>query len=315
MLGPAARSEGAFTCPTVRFGRLDRSSGREPGTFDVRVLVRQWLPRESELVRKGAWPVETLALRRDGAVAVVRLDRPPVNAVSRQMMSELRACFAELSEDRSINTVVLSAAGQKAFCAGIDLAEVSGGSQQQRSVADTLDSGRYWRETQQSIRYCAVPVIAAVEKAAIGAGFGLVGVCDLIVASETATFSLTEINVGLLGGAAKALRMLGPFKARMMLFSGEPMTAGELYRLGAVEALVEPGEAEAAAVSLAQRLASKSPIALRLAKESVLRIEGSGLDDAYRTEQDYTQRMRTFHDSAEARAAFREKRPPSWTWS
>ncbi len=259
--------------------------------------------------------METIDLDRHGAVAIVRLDRPPVNAVNRQMMSELRDCFADLSEDRTVNAVVLSAAGEKAFCAGIDLREGSGGDQAHRSVADTLDSGRYWRDTQQCIRHCTVPVIAAVERAAIGAGFGLVGVCDLIVASETATFSLTEINVGLLGGAAKALRMLGPFKARMMLFSGEPLSAAELYRLGAVEALVAPGEADLAAVSLAQRLSAKSPLALRLAKESVLRIEGSQLEDAYRTEQDYTQRMKTFNDSSEARAAFQEKRDPSWTWS
>ncbi len=259
--------------------------------------------------------METIAFHQEGAVAVVRLDRPPVNAVNRQMMSELRERFAQLGEDRSVNTVVLAAAGQKAFCAGIDLVEGSGDNEGPRSVADTLDSGRYWRETQRCIRHCTVPVIAAVENAAIGAGFGLVGVCDLIVASETATFSLTEINVGLLGGAAKALRMLGPFKARMMLFSGEPLSAAELHRLGAVEELVPPGEAEKAAVSLAQRLSSKSPIALRLAKESVLRIEGSELEDAYRTEQDYTQRMKTFNDSTEARAAFREKRDPSWTWS
>ena len=259
--------------------------------------------------------METIAVHQDGAVAVVQLDRPPVNAVNRQMMTELRDCFAELGEDRSVNAVVLAAAGQKAFCAGIDLVEGSGGDRGPRSVTDTLDSGRYWRETQRCIRHCTVPVIAAVERAAIGAGFGLVGVCDLIVASESATFSLNEINVGLLGGAAKALRMLGPFKARMMLFSGEPLTAADLYRLGAVEALVPPGEAEKAAVSLARRLSSKSPIALRLAKESVLRIEGSELEDAYRTEQDYTQRMRTFNDATEARAAFREKRDPSWTWS
>jgi len=231
------------------------------------------------------------------------------------MMSELQDCFTDLAEDRGINCVVLSATGHRAFCAGIDLNEGTGGAAVQMSVADTLDPGRFWRETQASIRHCPVPVIAAVESAAIGAGFGLVGVCDLIVASEAATFSLTEINVGLLGGAAKALRMLGPFKARMMIYSGESLTAGELHRLGAVEAVVPPGEAEKTAVALAQRLASKSPIALRLAKESVLRIEGSELEDSYRTEQDYTQRMRTFNDSREARTAFREKREAVWTWS
>ncbi len=259
--------------------------------------------------------MDTLVVEREGPVAVIRLDRPPVNAVTRQMMSELRDCFTGLAEDRDVNCVVLSAAGTKAFCAGIDLAEASRTATEQRSVADTLDPGRYWRETQRCIHHCPVPVIAAVDRAAIGAGFGLVGVCDLIVASETATFALTEINVGLLGGAAKALRMLGPFKARMMLFSGESLTASDLYRLGAVETVVPPGAAEREAVMLARRLASKSPIALRLAKESVLRIEGGALENSYRTEQDYTQRMRTFNDSGEARAAFAEKRDPIWTWS
>ena len=185
--------------------------------------------------------METLVVEREGPVAVIRLNRPPVNAVTRQMMSELRDCFTGLAEDRDVNCIVLSAAGTKAFCAGIDLAEASRAATGQRSVADTLDPGRYWRETQRCIHQCPVPVIAAVDRAAIGAGFGLVGVCDLIVASETATFALTEINVGLLGGAAKALRMLGPFKARMMLFSGESLTASDLYRVGAVEIVVPAG--------------------------------------------------------------------------
>jgi enoyl-CoA hydratase len=195
------------------------------------------------------------------------------------------------------------------------MTEASGSREGNRTVADTLDRGRYWRDTQHVVRHCPVPVIAAVDGAAIGAGFGLVGVCDLIVASERATFALTEINVGLLGGASKALRMVGPFKARMMFFSGEPLSAGELYRLGAVEAVVPAGEAEARAVAIGQSLASKSPLALRLAKESILRIEGSDLEDSYRTEQDYTQRLRTYDDSKEAMLAFREKREPQWSWS
>jgi enoyl-CoA hydratase len=259
--------------------------------------------------------LETLTLAHDGQVAIVRLDRPPVNAVNRQMMSELRECFAALGEDRAVNAVVLAAAGGRAFSAGIDIHELAGGRDGPRTIADTLDPGRYWRDTQHQIRYCPVPVVAAVERAAIGAGFGLVGVCDVIVASETATFALTEIDVGLLGGAAKALRLVGPFKTRMMLLSGQPLTAAELYRLGAAEAVVEEGKAEAHAVEIARRFAAKSPIALRLAKESILRIEGSELEDSYRTEQDYTQRMRTYDDSKEAMAAFREKRDARWTWS
>jgi enoyl-CoA hydratase len=259
--------------------------------------------------------METLSLVRNGSVTIVRLNRPPVNAVSRQMMSELRECFAHLGEDRGVNAVVLAAEGAKAFCAGIDLGEASAPRGGDQAIADILDRGRYWRDTQHAVRHCPIPVIAAVEHAAIGAGFGLVGVCDLVVASDQASFSLTEINVGLLGGAAKALRMVGPFKARMMLFSGEPLTADELYRLGSVEAVVPAGEAEGHALDIAQRLASKSPIALRLAKESILRIEGSTLEDSYRTEQDYTQRLRTFNDSTEAMAALRDKREARWSWS
>jgi enoyl-CoA hydratase len=248
-------------------------------------------------------------------VAIVRLDRPPVNAVNREMMVEITQTFTELSENKGVHAVVLSAAGTKAFCAGIDMRDLSGDRTDQRTVADTLDGGRFWRDTQHAVRHCPVPVIAAVDGPAIGAGFGLVGVCDVIVASQRATFALTEINVGLLGGASKALRMVGPFKARMMFFSGDPSTADELYRLGAIESVVPDGEAEQVAVEIAQRFATKSPIALRLAKESILRIEGSVLEDSYRTEQDYTQRLRTYNDSKEAIAAFREHRPPQWSWS
>jgi enoyl-CoA hydratase len=262
--------------------------------------------------------METIESEIVDGVAIVRLARPPVNAVSRLMMRELRQYFEEIAEERAVNAVVLSAKGSKAFCAGIDLHEkgeqrVQGHTD--RSISNTVDSGRFWRDTQHTIRHCPVPVIAAVDGAAIGAGFALVGLCDLIIASERAKFALTEINVGMLGGASKALRMVGPFKARMMFFTGEFLAAEELYRLGAVEEIVGAGEAEASAVALGQKLASKSPIALRLAKESILRIEDMPLEDAYRTEQDYVQRLRAYNDSDEALFAFIEKRSPKWTWS
>jgi enoyl-CoA hydratase len=259
--------------------------------------------------------METLTLVHRGAVAIVRLNRPPVNAINREMMAELRQCFDTLAEDRTVNAVVLSATGAKAFCAGIDLRDLPGPRGPDGTIADTLDGGRFWRDTQYAVRHCPVPVIAAVGGAAIGAGFGLIGVCDLIVAARGATFALTEINVGVLGGASKALRMVGPFKARMMLFSGEPLTAEELYRFGAVETITEDGQAEDRALKIADQFATKSPIALRLAKESILRIEGSVLEDSYRTEQDYTHRLRSYDDSREAMLAFRERRDPRWSWS
>jgi enoyl-CoA hydratase len=140
-------------------------------------------------------------------------------------------------------------------------------------------------------------------------------VSDLVIAGEGATFGLTEINVGLLGGASKAMRLLGPSKGRRMFFFGEMLPAQELYRLGGVEEIVPAGEAEGRAIELARELATKSPIALRLAKQSILRIEGDEVMTQYRTENDYTDRLRTYNDSKEAVDAFKEKRDPRWTWS
>ena len=261
--------------------------------------------------------LETLQVEHRDGYAVVRLNRPPVNAVNKVMMRELRRCFDELSQDRRVSAVVFSATGEKAFCGGIDLKEVSGGGDNGDAgdLRALLDPNWEWRSAQSAIRGCLVPVIGAVEAVAIGAGFGLVGVCDLVIAGDKARFGLTEINVGLLGGASKALRLLGPSKARRMLFLGELLPAAELHRLGGIEEVVPAGTAEGRACELAAEMAGKSPIGLRLAKESILRIEGEEMMDNYRTENDYTSRLRAYHDSDEALAAFNEKRQPKWTWS
>jgi enoyl-CoA hydratase len=263
--------------------------------------------------------MEFVRFERDDGVAIVRLARPPLNTLNHQMMVELHDTFVGLAEDRSVNVAVLAAEGDRAFCAGIDLkarlADRDMVADHAPTVQDVLDRGKLWRETQWAVRHCPVPVIAAVDGAAVGGGFGLVGVCDIIFASERATFRLNEVNVGLLGGSSKALRMLGPYKARTLFFTGDPMPAVELYRLGAVEEVTPAGEAETRAIAFARRLAAKSPIGLRLAKESIIRIETMGLEEAYRTEQDYTQRLSSFNDATEAMRAFVDKREPKWTWT
>jgi enoyl-CoA hydratase len=258
--------------------------------------------------------METLDLERRNGVAVVRLNRPPVNAVSVTMKHELRSCFDALSEDREIGAVVLSARGEKAFCAGVDLNEESE-RKTDGSVHALLDPAWEWRQAVYAIYQCLVPVIAAVERPVIGAGFGLIGVSDLVIAGEEATFGLTEINVGVLGGASKALRLVGASKARRMMFLGELIPARELYRLGGIEEVVPAGKAEERALEIAAEIATKSPIAIRLAKESILRIEDDELMRRYRTENDYTNRLRTFNDSQEALDAFAQKRAPRWSWS
>jgi enoyl-CoA hydratase/carnithine racemase len=264
--------------------------------------------------------MEKITVVRQDGIVTVRLANPPLNMLTRPMMRELQATFVGFAADRDVRAVVLAAEGDRAFCAGLDLNRRLDGSDgegvdREPSPQELLDHGRLWRETQWAVRHCPVPVIAAVEGAAVGGGFGLVGVCDIIFASERARFGLTEINVGLLGGASKALRMLGPFKARTLFFTGELLPASELYRLGAVEEVTPPGQAEARALTFAQTLAQKSPIAMRLSKESIVRIENMGLEEAYRTEQDYTVRLSTFNDAREAMAAWVEKREPHWTWT
>lgn len=260
--------------------------------------------------------METIDIERRDGIALVRLNRPPVNAVNRQMMREIRQAFVEISQDREVGAAILCAQGERAFCGGIDLKETAtAAATEDGDVRALLDSNWEWRQTQYSIRECLVPVIAAVERASIGAGFGLIGVCDLVIAGDAATFGLTEINVGLLGGASKALRLLGPSKARRMLFFGEMIPAHELHRLGGIEEVVPAGTAELRAIELASRLVTKSPIALRLAKESILRIEGDEMMQQYRTENDYTTRLRGYHDSHEAIQSFLDKRDPTWTWS
>jgi enoyl-CoA hydratase len=158
--------------------------------------------------------METVDVEHTDGVATVRLNRPPVNAVSPLMMRELRSAFDTISQDRRVGAAVLAGAGERAFSGGIDLKEMAAGAEEAGDLRALLDPHWEWRQTQYSIRECLVPVVGAIEHPAIGAGFGLAGVCDLVVAGEEATFGLTEINVGLenkglSGGAGLYLTLLG----------------------------------------------------------------------------------------------------------
>ncbi len=165
-----------------------------------------------------------------------------------------------------------------------------------------------------AITDCAVPVIGAINGPALGAGLALAACCDILVASENATFGTTEINVGLLGASAHLSMLVGRHKAREMFFTGEQVPAAELYRIGAVRSVVPRSELLATARALAETLATKSPIALRLAKESMNRVEFLPLKEAYRTEQDYTAKLLRYDDASKPRQAYLEKRDPDWKW-
>ena len=243
-------------------------------------------------------------------VATVTLDRPPVNAITRSTMVELRDTFRGFADAADVRVAVFTGAGEKAFMAGVDLKTFD----TDDTEADPDDPGRLPREALEAVYDCAVPVIAAVNGPALGAGLAYAAVCDLIVAADHATFGTTEINVGLLGASAHLNLLLGRPFVRELFLTGVPAPAAELHRLGAVNRVVPAADLMTVAGELAAGLAAKSPLALRLAKQALNETEFLPLKEAYRTEQGYTRRLLQHPDSQEARKAFAEKRDPVWTW-
>ena len=242
-------------------------------------------------------------------VALVTMDRPPVNAIVRQFQEELTATFDELSDRDDVRVVVLTGAG-KVFCAGADV----------KARATTINGpGDVWahtrrtRESFHSILECKKPVIGAINGAALGAGLAIAASCDILVASESASLGLPEIDVGLLGGGRHTMRLFGCSRTRRMMFTGYRVPADECYRLGVVESVVPPDQLIEAAMVLAREIAAKSPIAIQLAKTALNAIEEMSLRDGYRFEQNMTVELGKSEDSKEAMRAFSEKRPPVFT--
>ena len=205
-----------------------------------------------------------------------------------------------------MRVIVLGAEG-RGFCAGVDVKELAKDS----SLITKVNKGCY--DAFAAIHDCPVPVIAACHGFVLGGGIGLVGSCDLIVSSDDASFGLPEIDRGALGAASHLMRMFPVQKVRKMLFTGEPISAQEAYRLGALEAIVTREELMPRAREIARSIAAKSPKAMRLAKESLNGIELLDVKRSYRFEQGFTLELYTSPDSQEARDAFVEKREASFS--
>jgi len=247
-------------------------------------------------------------------IATVTFSRPPVNAVDSVSAEEIANVFVALGDRKDVSAVIFTASGDRAFMAGVDLNERLRGVERE-NINDILDYGRPARRSFWSVRDCPLPVVCAVNGPAIGMGIAYVSVCDVIVAAENARFGTTEVKVGVLGAFSHLQRMVGPYKARKHFFSGELISAEEMYRLGAVDSVVPRESLLDRAREVASLFTARSPIALRLAKESVNRVEALPLKEAYRLEQDYTRRLGMFDDSEEAMRAYLEKRDPRWEWS
>lgn len=242
-------------------------------------------------------------------IAVVAMDKPPVNAQDRQFHEEMMAVFDGLSDRDDVRVAVLTGAG-KVFSAGAD---IKGRVGVERQPGDGWQHSRRARECFHSIMECRKPVIAAINGPALGAGLALAASCDILIASENGSLGLPEIDVGLLGGGRHAMRLFGHSLTRRMMLTGYRVPGPELYRLGIVEACVAPDKLMEAAMALAREIASKSPVATRLAKHALNTIEEMSLRDGYRFEQNMTAELSNYEDSAEAMRAFVEKRAPVFT--
>ncbi len=241
-------------------------------------------------------------------VATVTLDRPPVNAMNRQLQSEIRDTFRLVAEDWEVRTVILASASERVFCAGADLK----GMGKQPDGPPPTDAGRGVRDAMWAVLDCPVPVIAAVNGPALGAGLAFAACCDIIVASERAVFGCPEVEVGLLGAGSHLQRMVGPYRMRELYYTARRVPAEEMFRLGGISRVVAHDSLMEAARGIAGEITRKSPAAIRLAKEALNRVEHLPFKEAYRTEQDYTARLSHFDDSKEAMLAFRERREPQF---
>ena len=241
-------------------------------------------------------------------VALVTLDRQPVNALTIALYGEIAELFESFAGRQDVNCAVLAAAGTRAFCAGLDLHEFLAA-----SADDDEERAAIVRRCFAAVRHCAVPVIAAVNGPALGAGCVLASVADIRLASPNARFSLPEINVGRCGGTAHLGRHLPQGVLRHMVFTGLPLSVEDAHRFGFVQEIVGQESLLPRAMELAALIAGKAPLGLRLGKESMNAAEFLPVEEGYAGEQVYSTRLMRTEDAREATRAVVEKRAPVWS--
>jgi len=251
---------------------------------------------------------ETLLLERAGRVAIVTINRPDKrNALNIKTREEGAAVLEELSSDDSVGVVVFTGAGDKAFVAGADIAEFSG------RTAITQRQVMMGRSLFTAIDTFPKPVIAMINGYCLGGGCELALACDIRIASETASFGQPEINLGIIpggGGTQRLTRLVGEGKAMELILTGEIIDAKTAFAIGLVNQVVPADQLQAKTMEIANRIADKSPIALRLAKEAVKLASRSNLDEGLRREVDLFALCFSSEDKNEGVSAFLEKRKP-----
>lgn len=255
---------------------------------------------------------ETIRLERADGVATVTLNRPEVhNAMNEAMRRELTEVFTALAVDDAVRVIVVTGAGERAFSAGADIREFVAPQPPTR-----FREQRRRVDFRQAMDRCPQPILAAIRGYALGGGLELALACDIRIASEDATLGLTEIDLAIIpggGGTQRLPRLVGRGKALEMILTGARLPAGEALRIGLVERVVAPEDVLAATQRLARTLADKAPVALRYAKEAVVKGLEMTLADGLRLENDLATLLRTTEDRVEGARAFLEKRKARFT--
>jgi enoyl-CoA hydratase len=254
---------------------------------------------------------DTIRYESAEGVATITLDRPDVlNAMNDRMRRELTRCFSGLAGDDDVHVIVVTGAGERAFSAGADIREFVA-----PAVPVRFREERRRLDFRQAMDRCPQPIIAAIRGYALGGGLELALACDIRIASEDAQLGLTEINLAIIpggGGTQRLPRLVGRGKALEMILTGARLPAAEALRIGLVERVVPPGDVHSSAMELARTLADKAPVALRYAKEAVVKGLELPLADGLRLEGDLSTLLRTTEDRQEGARAFLEKRRPKW---
>lgn len=241
-------------------------------------------------------------------VALIRLNRPKeLNALNLQLMGEIRDALIALDADEQVRAIVLTG-NERAFAAGADIKQMAG-----RTAIDMLKIDQF--STWDTIRRTKKPIVAAVSGFALGGGCELMMHCDMVVASETAQFGQPEINIGVMpgaGGTQRLTRAVGKVRAMEMVLTGRFINAQEAMAAGLINKMVPVELYLDEAVKLAAEVASKSPLAAQLAKESVLKAFDSHLQEGLFFERKNFYMLFATEDQKEGMNAFVEKRKPDF---
>jgi enoyl-CoA hydratase/carnithine racemase len=259
---------------------------------------------------------QTITFEVRDQIAWITLNRPEsMNAINRQMTSELVDVCRQAEDDSAVRVAIFTGAGERAFSAGMDLKERAGNAfsfleRRQHKVTAPI------RTQARAVAAMTKPTIAGIRGYCVGGGLELALGCDLRVAADDAKLGLTEVRRGLIpgaGGTQRLARAVGAAKALEMCLTGENVSGGEAQRLGLVNIAVPAADVLNTAEELARRILKGAPMAVAFIKEAINKGLELPLEAGLRLEADLSALIGTTEDSKEGPRAFAEKRPPVWT--